>query len=248
MEYTQEELALIQKRDFIGIWIPKAIYLDRDLSFTEKALLIEIDSLDNSKKGCFAKNEYFAFWLNKSAGTIQNMISKLKSKGFIEQVYFDGRLRGLRSIYHTSNEVKVRAALTNPLEQVTRKRVVALTKTLEQTIKIRVSYIISNNYKNITKTNTSEEIEISRENAFNVFWKLYAYSKSKDKAKRIFIKLKAEEIESIISVVEDYTLSTPDKKFRKHPATWLNQRSWEDEIFVPKKRTDFESEISNQFN
>ena len=85
-----------KKRDFKGVWIPKDIYLNDDLSWTEKILLIEIDSLDN-EKGCFAKNKYFADFLGKSENWISQCISKLKDKGFIYESDFDGRRRVLRS-------------------------------------------------------------------------------------------------------------------------------------------------------
>ena len=47
-----------ENRDFKGVWIPKEIWLNTDLSIIEKVLLVEIDSLDNSDRGCFASNEY----------------------------------------------------------------------------------------------------------------------------------------------------------------------------------------------
>jgi hypothetical protein len=46
-------------RDFKGVWIPKDIYLNPELTLVEKILLIEIQSLDN-EQGCFAGNKYFA--------------------------------------------------------------------------------------------------------------------------------------------------------------------------------------------
>ena len=49
-----------ENRDFKGVWIPKEIWLNTDLSIIEKVLLVEIDSLDNSDRGCFASNEYLA--------------------------------------------------------------------------------------------------------------------------------------------------------------------------------------------
>ena len=48
------------KREFLGIWIPKEIWLNRDLSINEKCLLVEIQSLDTEETHCYANNEYFA--------------------------------------------------------------------------------------------------------------------------------------------------------------------------------------------
>jgi len=83
-------------RDFKGVWIPKEIWLNTDLSVIEKCLIVEIDSLDNSEKGCFASNEYLGNFIGVKEGTAANMISNLKKRGYISQVFFDGRNRGLR--------------------------------------------------------------------------------------------------------------------------------------------------------
>lgn len=113
-------------RDFKGVWIPKEIYLNKDLSWTEKILLIEIDSLDNdTEKGCFASNLYLAEFLGISEGTCANIISDLKKKGYIYQVYFDGRNRGLRLKNEYKNESRVhenmKAGFTKTLKQGSRK-------------------------------------------------------------------------------------------------------------------------------
>ena len=69
-------------RDFKGIWIPKEIYLDTNLNWTEKILLLEIDSLDGTE-GCFATNEHFARHLMISKDRVSKLISKLNSLGYI---------------------------------------------------------------------------------------------------------------------------------------------------------------------
>lgn len=79
-------------RNFKGIWIPKDIYLNDDLNWTEKILLIEIDSLDDGN-GCFASNKHFSGFLGVSERTITSTISNLKNKGFIKNISFNGRKR-----------------------------------------------------------------------------------------------------------------------------------------------------------
>ena len=79
-------------RDFRGIWIPKEIWLNKDLSTNEKVLLAEIDSLGGSSDGCFASNQYFADFFDLSKDRISRLISGLKNKGYItvELVYKEG--------------------------------------------------------------------------------------------------------------------------------------------------------------
>ena len=75
------------ERDFKGIWIPKEIWLSKELTVMEKLFLVEIDSLNNSKHGCFASNKYFSDFFELSIGRVSQIISSLKEKGFIEIEY-----------------------------------------------------------------------------------------------------------------------------------------------------------------
>ena len=70
------------EREFKGIWIPKEIWLSKDLTVMEKLLLVEISSLDN-KEGCFAGNAYFADFFNLSKTRISLIIKALITKGYI---------------------------------------------------------------------------------------------------------------------------------------------------------------------
>jgi hypothetical protein len=71
------------KRDFKGVWIPKEIWINRDLSFMEKLFLIEIDSLDN-ENGCFAMNAYFSEFFIMSKSRVSQIISRLAELGLID--------------------------------------------------------------------------------------------------------------------------------------------------------------------
>lgn len=71
------------ERDFKGVWIPKEIWLDDNLGWSAKMLLVEIDSL--AKNGeCFATNEYFGKFFGLSKDRISKLIAELKNKGYIE--------------------------------------------------------------------------------------------------------------------------------------------------------------------
>jgi len=112
-----------ENRDFKGVWIPKEIWLNTDLSIIEKVLLVEIDSLDNSDRGCFASNEYLAKFVQLSEGRVANIISDLKKRKFLIQVFFDGRNRGLRiSKSESSFNENVKAESTKTGKLPTRKR------------------------------------------------------------------------------------------------------------------------------
>jgi hypothetical protein len=112
-------------RDFKGVWIKKEIWLNTNLTLIEKVLIVEIDSLDNSERGCFASNEYLAKFVNLSEGRVANIISDLKKRDFIIQLFFDGRNRGLRTNKYkceSSFNENVKAQYTKTGKQPTRKR------------------------------------------------------------------------------------------------------------------------------
>ena len=65
---------------------------------------------------------------------------------------------------------------------------------------------------------------------FAVFWNLYNKKEDRIKCERKWQNLTNTERSLCIARLPDYINSTPDKQFRKDPATYLNNKSWENEI------------------
>lgn len=74
----------VQPTRFMGVWTRRAIWLDDDMSHTEKALLAQIESLDKLQFGCIASNDYFADFFQLSPRQIKRYISRLVKRGWIE--------------------------------------------------------------------------------------------------------------------------------------------------------------------
>jgi len=70
------------ERDFKGVWIPRDIWLSKQLSLMAKVLFVEIHSLDN-ERGCFASNAYFAEFFQVSDRQIRNLIVKNRNERVI---------------------------------------------------------------------------------------------------------------------------------------------------------------------
>lgn len=85
------------ERTFKGIWIPAEIWLDTDLSWGEKLYLLEIDSLDDGEKGCYASNKYLGEFFNQSAQKAANIIRKLEHKNRI-MLEYEGKKRFIKVI------------------------------------------------------------------------------------------------------------------------------------------------------
>lgn len=84
------------KRKFKGVWICKALWLHPTLTWLQKCLVAEIDSLSDENEGCGASDSYLADMFSVKAKTISNMLSQLRSQGVIETVLWDGNKRQLR--------------------------------------------------------------------------------------------------------------------------------------------------------
>lgn len=82
----------MENREFKGVWIPKEIWLNKELSLVEKALLAEIDSFTGDNKSFYKSNETIQEEYKISRPTISKALKKLEAMGFIN-VYFDGRRR-----------------------------------------------------------------------------------------------------------------------------------------------------------
>ena len=85
-------------RDFQGIWIPKAIYLNKEANWYAKILFLEIHGLTEKGMECYMSNGYMASILNVSQRQVSRYVSELKALGWIEETSFNGRKRYLRSL------------------------------------------------------------------------------------------------------------------------------------------------------
>ena len=134
-------------RDFRGIWIPRHIWLDKNLKPIEKILLAEIESLGGLHDGCFASNQYFADFLDLSKDRTSKLISGLKNKGYItvELSYKEG-----------SYEVDKRIIKANPSSYFCLGGSTHLEGGGENNDYITNNYNINNNNKTSKKKTTKE--------------------------------------------------------------------------------------------
>jgi DNA-binding MarR family transcriptional regulator len=86
-----KEIKINQNRDFKGVWIPKEIWLNQDLSWVEKAFLVEIHSLcDNEETD--VSNSHFAEVFGYSKNRSSEIITKLIEKNYItRELIYEGK-------------------------------------------------------------------------------------------------------------------------------------------------------------
>ena len=74
---------------------------------------------------------------------------------------------------------------------------------------------------------------IPQDSLFGYWWDLYGKKIDRAKCERKFNKLTPAEQQACIAATPAYVASTPDLQFRRHPATYLNNKSWENQI-IPR--------------
>lgn len=127
-------------RDFKGVWIPKEIWLSKELTALEKFIFTEIYSLDNEEH-CTAGNEYFAEFCNCSQSAVTKTIKHLTELGLIEVISFDGRHRQIRVVNFTMQSSKIYEAESENL--------------LSSNIENNITNNIDNNSKELLTTQRS---------------------------------------------------------------------------------------------
>ena len=224
------------ERQFKGIWIPREIWLSKDLTLQEKVLLVEIDSLDN-ENGCTATNQYFADFFGISKTRISILINNLIKKGYIISniVYKEGTKEILYRVlnicyipYITKVKGGIQEKLNTPIQE-----------------KLKDNNIYNNNIYNNIYNNKKE---IYKEKSFEKFYEAYPRKVGKANVEKWFDKNKPDDdlLKTMLDKLELYkkTKQWQDKQFIPHPTTWLNQKRWEDEVAVEEEKDTAKNNLS----
>jgi hypothetical protein len=84
--------------------------------------------------------------------------------------------------------------------------------------------------RNPNKPDNDSDSDSNINISFEFFWDAYDKKEDRVKCERKWNGLTDADREACMAAVPLYVRSTPDKKFRKNPATYLNNKSWTNEI------------------
>jgi len=159
-------------RNFKGVWIPKEIWLCKDLTPLEKMYLVEIDSLDDEINGCYASNKHFEEMFGQTGSNISRVIENLKMKGWVDVEYIyngkeiDKRVIRIKRPPYPERYAKNEYTYTKNDNGVYSKLVGGYTKNdkdrytyIDKHIDNKENSIINNTKRNIFKKPTIEEIK-----------------------------------------------------------------------------------------
>lgn len=93
--------------------------------------------------------------------------------------------------------------------------------------------------RNETETETRNEtnlLTVLECPSFDDFWDAYAKKVDRPKCEKLWTKIKQGAREKIMGHLTAYIPATPDVKFRKDPATYLRNESWNNEVITNGKK------------
>jgi adenylate kinase family enzyme len=231
-------------RDFKGVWIPRNIWEDKTLTWGEKLLFLEIDSL--SKNGeCFASNEHFSEFLDVGTRQIQNYLASLQSKGFIKiQLFYKGNTKivtkRIISVLHKFTDEQNFAHTDE--ETFAHMDEQSFTRTGEEkfvdsnTISFNNTKSNTNNIKKINKKGQKNSNSAELESEFELLWQKYPRKIGRAKAFQSYIKARNtkkytfETIEIGLNQYIEYIENQgTDEQYIAHFTTWLNQERFNDD-------------------
>jgi len=70
---------------------------------------------------------------------------------------------------------------------------------------------------------------------FELFWDLYDKKVGKPKCEKKWYNLSLSAQKEILEFIHRYKLAQPEKRYRKNPETFLNNKGWKDEIITAKR-------------
>ena len=88
-------------------------------------------------------------------------------------------------------------------------------------------------------TKPTEQKLAEKQEMFFKFWEMYDKKINRDDALKKWMKLSMVDMGEALKVLPMYVMSTPDKKYRKDPRSWIIAKAWLNEINNQKSNTKY---------
>ena len=180
-------------------------------------------------------------WRQNTPMDYERIINKCR---FTKEVYLKGRQWLMENNFilyipgKNNNQMaqfSIGPAVGNPTSNPTGTPTTNEEENLPVTIPVRLPIIKQETNKPIKDKHKTFELNISFEN----FYDLYDKKRGNiEKLKKAWLSLTNEERQLAMDHIPKYKLSQPDKQYRKDPATYLNNKSFNDEILIKNEQTN----------
>ncbi|MBA1195757.1 helix-turn-helix domain-containing protein [Pseudomonas plecoglossicida] len=217
-------------RKFQGVWIPASLWLDHSLSTNEKVMLVEISSLEDEVRGCYATNAHFAAFFGLSVSRVSEIISGLAERGLIK----------VEQIREGKRVIERRLRISNPFDKPKTPSENAANPfgkdgepPSENTQGSNTPMSNTKRVNNVRASGGETDAEFER------FWKLYPKKKGRKDALKAWNKLKPDADLQVVMITAlakhcaslDWIKS--NGQYIPNASTWLNGERWQDELLSP---------------
>lgn len=224
----------MEKPGFYAI-LPSPVRYDRRLSASEKVFFSEITALSDQCGYCYAGNGYFSELYDTSDRTVQRWVKHLQELGYVvvtnvrDGTAMQRRISPLPDApYEETPETEADKNVGERHPVSAGDKNVAPTPTKMSPTprqKCRLEQ-----YKNNNTSNNNTTRACTR--GFDRFWAAYPRKVGKGAAERSFERIRPDAalLDGMLRAIETQRQSdTWQRGYIPNPATWLNQRRWEDE-------------------
>lgn len=223
----------MEKPGFYAI-LPSPVRYDRRLSASEKVFFAEITALSDQCGYCYAGNGYFSNLYDTSDRTVQRWVKHLQELGYVAVTNVRDGAAMQRRISPLSASVPDVCAENVPDKNVGERHPVSAGDKNVAPTPTKMSPIPRQKcrleqYKN---NNTRENNTRAGARGFDRFWAAYPRKVGKGAAERSFERIRPDAalLDGMLRAIESQRQSdTWQRGYIPNPATWLNQRRWEDE-------------------
>lgn len=193
----------------------------QDLPMATKFVLVALADRANHEGYCWPSREDLARMTGQTARSVQNQINKLEELGYLEK-----EERRRKDGYRASNGYYLSiSSEPRSHEQPSPEPVSCENDDISQ---------VNDVPTNINPPSEALlEPSVEPSGAFEKFWQVCRRKVGKGAAEKAHAAaLKHATAEEILDAMQRYadSVATEDPKFIPHPATWLNQKRWLDEI------------------
>jgi len=187
---------------------------------------------------CFASKQSIGKFIGITKASVLSIITRLEIKGIIEKDKETKYLRTTEKWFNIVVLTKLRY-----IGKETMPSVKKLYHNGKETIPTAVKKMTDSGKETIPNIYIDNNINKDINIVFNIFWDLYEKKNGlKSKVEKKWNSLTDKDRKNIIDYIPKYKEAQPDKQFRKHPMTFLNNESWKDELISnnkPKKRRTY---------
>lgn len=223
-----------RKRGFTGFWMPVEIIECTGLTWIQRVLWCEIVALDKGEHGkCFAKNEHFMEMFDLAESTLRKHLTTLRIEGWLDWRHENG----MRVLVPLSRDVKDARKIARKPEECSESSKPMLK--IEHVV-YKESPIVGTKTPIVPATPQDLLIltgEIPSNEPAEEIYKIYPRKAAKPAALKAIRKaLKEIPFVTLQRHVRIYAMRVAGKdiEFIPHPATWFNQRRWEDTFHDPE--------------